>query len=132
MATLDIENLAPGDLLPALTPPPITRPALALFTGVFRTDSGELLGDGGPEAVGRDMLMAYLARLLTETVDQRRIRQFSARFVAAAHLGDVVTCSGRVAEIFDHDGERRARLELTTIGQDAEVKLAGEAIIVLD
>lgn len=138
MTPLRIERLAPGDLLPAADSISITQTALALFASAsldiaaVRPQWGDAAGDAQPAAVAHDMLMAHLGRLLTRWVDQRRIRQYSARFVAAAHVGDVVACAGRVAEIFDHDGEARARLELASIDQDANVKLAGEAVIALD
>ncbi|WP_413906096.1 hypothetical protein [Candidatus Skiveiella danica] len=43
--------------------------------------------------------MAYLNRLLTGWVDQRQIRSFSVRFPASAHLGNQITCPGRVVKI---------------------------------
>jgi hypothetical protein len=75
--------------------------------------------------------MAYLGRMLTGWVDQRRIRQFSARFVDVTHVGSGVTCTGKVIETFDFDGETRARVELMTVDQDDDIKIVGDAIIAL-
>jgi hypothetical protein len=42
-----------------------------------------------------------------------------------------LTCEGTVIELSEHNGERRAKLALTTRDQNGEIKLAGEAVIAL-
>ena len=59
------------------------------------------------------------------------IRSFSTRFAAITQLGAHLTCEGHVTELIDDEGERRARLALTTKDENGEIKLAGEAIIAL-
>jgi acyl dehydratase len=72
--------------------------------------------------------MAYLARVVTGWVPQRAIRGLSTRFVAITHVGDRITCSGRVVEKL---AGRQVRLVLTAQDQAGVVKLAGEAIVEL-
>jgi acyl dehydratase len=73
--------------------------------------------------------MAYLGRLLTDTVPIDRIRSFSTRFLAITRLGDVLTGTGIVEERFAEGGERRARIRLELVDQHGEVKLAGQAVV---
>jgi len=77
------------------------------------------------------LVMAYLGQALTDAVPPSRIRSFSTRFAAITQLGAKLTCEGTVAELLEHNGEKRARLALTTKDQTGEIKLAGEAVIAL-
>ena len=60
-----------------------------------------------------------------------KLRGFSTRFVAITQLGAKLTCEGTVTELFAENGERRARLALTTRDDRGEVKLEGSAVIAL-
>jgi acyl dehydratase len=64
-------------------------------------------------------------------VPQSALRSYLVRFAAITHVGDVITCSGRVVEKFVQDGEQRLRLQLETVNQDGETKLSGEAVVAL-
>jgi acyl dehydratase len=75
--------------------------------------------------------MAYLGRLLTNWVDQRQLRGFAVRFVGITHLGHRITCSGKVVEKFESDGEQRLKVELQTANQYGDVKILGDAVIAL-
>jgi acyl dehydratase len=75
--------------------------------------------------------MAYLGRLLTDWVPQSALRGYTVRFAAITQVGDSITCSGTVLEKFEQDGERRVRLQVSTVNQDGEVKLTGEALVAL-
>ena len=77
------------------------------------------------------LVMAYLGQALTDAVAPSRIRSFSTRFAAITQLGATLTCEGTVAELFEHGGEKRARIALTTRDEAGETKLAGEAVIAL-
>ena len=52
-------------------------------------------------------------------------------FDAITQLGARLTCEGHVSELVEHNGERCAKLALTTKDENGEIKLSGEAIIVL-
>ena len=77
------------------------------------------------------LVMAYLGQALTDVVPPSRLRSFTTRFVAITQLGAKLTCEGTVTEIFAEDGERRARLALTTRDDRGEIKLEGSAIVAL-
>jgi len=87
---------------------------------------------GMPDVFAHGMLSAaWLGRLLTDWVPQAAIRSLDIRFAAITHVGERITCTGRVAEVFTDNGRRCARLQLATANQDGMVKLTGEALVAL-
>lgn len=136
MASIDFDGLRVGDRLNALSTAPVSRLDLALYCGAsgdhnpIHVDIDYARAAGMEDVFAHGMLsMAYLGRVLTDNVPQHLLRAFGVRFVAITHVGDSVTCDGEVTEIFDADGERRARLALTSRNQHGETKLTGEAVI---
>ena len=118
--------------------PPITRHRLALYCGAsgdhnpIHVDLDFAKQAGFPDVFSHGMLvMGYLGQALTDAVAPSRIRSFSTRFAAITQLGAVLTCEGKVTELIEHAGEKRAKLALTVKDEHGEVKLAGEAIIAL-
>lgn len=127
-----------GDSLPSFETPPISRLALALYCGAsgdhnpIHVDSDFARSAGVPDVFAHGMLsMAWLGRLLTHWVAQPAIRTFSVRFLSITHVGESITCAGKVVEKFEHDGERCVRLEVSTTSQGGQAKLVGEAVVVL-
>jgi len=118
--------------------PPITRHTLALYCGAsgdhnpIHVDIDFAKTAGFPDVFAHGMLaMAYLGQALTDAVPPDRIRRLSTRFQAITQLGASLTCDGVVTELFEAEGERRARLSLTARDEKDEVKLAGETIVAL-
>lgn len=138
MQALTFESVSVGDALPAFETPPISRLALALYCGAsgdhnpIHVDMDFAREAGQDDVFAHGMLsMAYLGRLLTNWVPQLSLREYGVRFMAITHVHDRVTCSGTVVGKFEADGERRVRLELTTVDQHGEIKLRGDAIVAL-
>lgn len=138
MNTLTFDVVEIGDILPLLTLEPINRTTLALFAGAsgdhnqVHIDTDYARKAGMPDVFAHGMLsMAYLGRLLTRWVDQRQLREFGVRFVGITHLGHQVTCTGRVVDKFEVDGERRVKLEIQTANQYGEPRVVGEAVVAL-
>jgi len=134
----DLVNLKIGDALPAFTTEPVSRLALALYCGAsgdhnpMHVDIDFAKAGGSPDVFAHGMLsMAYLGRLLTNWVPQRQLREYGVRFTAITQVGDAITCSGQVTELFEVNGERRARLSLQTANQHGQVKLSGDAVVAL-
>ena len=127
-----------GDVLPPFTTPPVSRLMLALYCGAsgdhnpMHVDTDYARAGGAPDVFAHGMLsMALLGRLLTDWVAQRQLRDFSVRFVAITQVGEQITCSGSVSELFEIDGQPRARLSLQAANQHGQIKLAGDAVIAL-
>ncbi|HMO46417.1 MAG TPA: MaoC family dehydratase [Rubrivivax sp.] len=138
MKELNYDKVQVGDSLPPLPLPAVDRTTLALFAGAsgdhnaIHIDIDYARKAGMADVFAHGMLsMAWLGRLLTQWVDQRRLRAFSVRFIGITHLGHVVTCSGRVAEKFEAEGERRIRLEIQTANQYGDIKILGDAVVAL-
>lgn len=138
MPTWNLATLQPGDELPAFETEPISRLTLALYCGAsgdhnpIHVDSDFARAAGQPDVFAHGMLsMAYLGRLLTNWAPPEALREYGVRFVAITHVGDTVRCSGRVTELFEVDGERRARLSLATHNAQGEARLSGDAVLAL-
>jgi acyl dehydratase len=127
-----------SELTPVVTQP-ISRYTLAMFAGgsgdhnPMHIDTDFAHSFGMPDVFAHGMLsMAYLAQVLTRSFDQRAIRSYGVRFVSITPVKATVTCTGKVTEIFEADGERRARLALTATIDGGVVTLQGDAVVALN
>lgn len=137
--TKALNELQPGDAIPELTKPAISRTQLALFAGAsgdhnpIHLDDEEAKKGGLPGVIAHGMLnMAFLSQLLTGFVPQSRIRDFRARFVGMTKPGDVITCSGEVTGREEAGGETVIDLKINAHTQDDVVVLDGTARIAVD
>lgn len=138
MNELTYQNVRVGDELTSFTTAPISRLALALYCGAsgdhnpIHVDTDFAKKAGMDDVFAHGMLsMAYLGRLLTNWAPQTALREYSVRFVAITHVGDAITCTGKVVEKLVKNGEQCVRVELTTLNQDGQIKLKGEATLAL-
>ncbi|MGQ7935000.1 MaoC family dehydratase [Paraburkholderia sp. D1E] len=136
MMNMSYETIEVGQALPELVLPPINRTTLALYAGAsgdhnpIHIDIDVARRAGMPDVFAHGMLsMAYLGRLLTNWVPQKQIREFNARFTGITHLGHVITCSGKVTEKNERDGERLIKVQLQTANQFGELRIIGDALI---
>lgn len=127
-----------GTEIPPLELPPISRFTLALYAGAsgdhnpIHIDSDFAKQAGMPDVFAHGMLsMAYLGRMLTNWQPQAQLRKFGNRFAAITQLQDVITCSGKVVELLDRDGEILARCEIQAAKATGEQTLVGEALVAI-
>ena len=135
---LTFDSVSVGDTLSPLALPPVTRAMLALYAGAsgdhnpIHIDSEFARSAGMPDVIAHGMLlMAWLGRLVTNWAPQRDLREFGVRFTAITHVGERITCTGRVAEKEERDGERLVRIEVKTRNDAGEVKVVGDAWVAL-
>ena len=133
---LDWNALQPGDALPPLELPPISRLDLALYCGAsgdhnpIHVDIDFAKSAGMPDVFAHGMLSAaWLARLLTNWVPQPAIRSLDVRFAALSHVGERISCTGSVAEKFEHEGRRSVLLKVASANANGVIKLSGEALV---
>jgi acyl dehydratase len=134
----DFHRFTVGDSIPPLVLPAVARRTLALYAGASGDDNpihidldfARAAGAGDVFAHGM-LSMAYLGRLLTNWVPQSRLRSFNARFTAITRIGEALTCTGVIAEKIERDGEKRVRLDLAVTSESGEVKVIGQAMVVL-
>jgi acyl dehydratase len=136
--TETILDLQVGDRLSEVTFGPISRATLALYAGAsgdhnpIHIDSDMAKASGMPDVFAQGMLtFGVLARVPVAAVGLERLRSFGARFVSMTQIHDVITCAGEVTELFEVNGERRARVAVTATAQDGRKTLTGEAVVAL-
>lgn len=132
------KNVQVGDTLPTLRLPPVNRTMLALFAGgsgdhvPLHIDTDFARRAGMPDVFAHGMLgMAWIGRLVTAWAPQSALRSFNVRFVAITHLGNEPVLTGKVIELVEQDGERRAKLEVQMANQYGQAKILGEALVAL-
>ena len=132
------ESLKVGDEIPTLNIPPVSRHTLALYCGAsgdhnpIHVDLDYAKSAGMDDVIAHGMLSAgYLARMLTDWVPQSAIRSIKNRFTAMTHIGDSVTCTGKVVEKFEKGNEKLVRLEMQAHTPEAQTIIA-EAVIALE
>ncbi len=132
---LDLKALRPGDSLPSLELPPLTRHTLALYCGAsgdhnpIHVDIDFARSAGLPDVIAHGMLSAaWLGRMLTNWVPQSAIRSLDIRFSAPTQVGERITCTASVSEALDH----AVRLQLETRNEHGQVKLSGQAMVAVD
>ena len=117
---------------------PISRHTLALYCGAsgdlnpMHVDIDFAKASGYDDVFSHGMLvMGYLGQAVTDAFAPASLRSLKTRFASVTQLGARITCEGRIAELLDHDGERRARISLTATDETGSVKLSGEAVMAL-
>lgn len=135
---ISFDAVTVGDVLPELTLPPVDRTMLALFAGAsgdhnpVHIDLDVARRAGMPDVFAHGMLgMAWLGRVVTGWVPQAQLRALDVRFVGIIHLGNIITCTGTIAEKREEDGERRVRVALGGRNQFDQTKIKGEALVAL-
>ena len=135
---LHYDQVQVGDALPAFETPPLSRLTLALYCGAsgdhnpIHVDIDFARQSGMPDVFAHGMLsMAWLGRVLTNWVPQQDLLEYSVRFAAITHVGERITCAGKVVEKLERAGRRCVRVELSTTNQDGLLKLAGEAVLAI-
>ena len=138
MSIPKFESLQVGDEIPALEIPPVTRHTLALYCGAsgdhnpIHVDLDYAKSSGLDDVIAHGMLTAgYIARMLTDWVSQSSIRSINNRFTAMTHIGERITCTGKVVEKFEDGNEKLVRLEMQANTPEAQTIIA-EAVIALE
>jgi acyl dehydratase len=136
MSFAPFDSIAIGDELPELALSAVTRTNLALFAGAsgdhnpIHIDLDIARKSGMPDVFGQGMLsMAWLCRMLTNWAPQSCLRKVDVRFTGITHLGNAITCRGKVVDLLEVDAERCVRVEISTTNQYGQIKIAGDALI---
>lgn len=127
-----------GTELPPVETGPITRAMLALFAGASGDHNPIHIDTDFARAAGFDDVFAHgmvpmglLGRVLVDRFGQERLRSFGGRFRRITPVHARPLCHGRVEEIVEVDGERRARLALWVAIDDGDPVITGSAEVAL-
>ena len=130
------DSLNVGDKIPGLKTPSVSRHTLALYCGAsgdhnpIHVDLDFAKSSGLDDVIAHGMLSAgYLAQMLTNWVPQSALKSFNNRFTAMTQIGDTVSCSGKIVEKFEKDGEKFIRLELYTNTPQAQTIVAEAGVV---
>jgi acyl dehydratase len=129
-------NVQQGDDLPGVTFPAISRTTLALFAGAsgdhnpIHIDIDYVRKAGLDDVFAHGMLsMAYLGQVVTRWAPADRLRHWGVRFLAITPVNAAVSCEAKVVEVFEAEGERRARIRISARTDAGVETLAGEAVV---
>jgi acyl dehydratase len=132
------EDINVGDSIPSITKPAISHLQLALYAGAgadhnpIHVDEEAAKAGGLPGIIAHGMLpLGFLGQLLTQWVPQRHVRSLSARFIAMAFPGDVITCNGKVAGKREDAGQKLVDVEIVAQNQKGENIQLGKATVAL-
>ena len=132
------EDLKVGDAIPSIAKPAISHLQLALYAGAgadhnpIHVDEEAAKAGGLSGIIAHGMLpLGFLGQLLTHWVPQRQVRGLSARFVAMAFPGDVITCSGKITGKRVEAGDKLVDLEIAAKNQKGENIQLGKATVAL-
>lgn len=132
----ELDKVSVGEKIPDLVIEPVTRSTLALYAGAS--------GDHNPIHIDLDfarkagmndvfahgmLIMAYLGRAITNIAPQSSLRNFNVRFSSITNVGNVLTCSGQVKKIYNHDNKRLVVLDLMVADGTGDIKVSGTATI---
>lgn len=127
-----------GEVIPSLVMPPVNRTILALYAGAsgdhnpIHIDLDVAKAAGMPDVFAQGMLsMAWLGRMLTDWQPQSKLRQFKTKFSAITKLRDEITCSGKVVDIIEKNGEMIAICQIQAANVKGELTLTGEALVAI-
>ncbi len=137
-AKLSAEDVKVGDTIPTFTTAPVTHLQLVRYAGAsgdfnpLHTDSkiGEMIGTGGIIAHGM-LIMGFVGQMLSDYVGPQALRKFGVRFKGMTRLDDVITCSGKITEKYEVDGETRIAGTLQAADQNGDVKVSGTFVAAL-
>ncbi len=132
------ESLKEGDEIPSLKIMPVTRHTLALYCGAsgdhnpIHVDLDYAKSVGLDDVIAHGMLsVGFLGRMLTNWVPQSDIRSINNRFTAMTHIGDSITCTGKVVEKFEQGNEKLVRIEMQASTPKSQTIIA-EAVIAFE
>ena len=138
MNMIDVEDISIGMSLPMLVLPPISRHTLAVYCGAsgdhnpIHVDIDFAKEFGLDDVIAHGMLvMSYLGRMLTSWAPPKMLKSFESRFLTMTHVGDIITVKGKVVNKLLVNNKWVIDLDLEARDQSGEVKLSGNASIVL-
>lgn len=135
---LYFEDVQVGDTIPKLTTSPVTHLQLVRYAGAsgdfnpLHTDPkiGEMIGTGGIIAHGM-LIMGFVGQMLSDYVGPQALRKFGVRFKGMTRIDDVITCSGKITEKYEANGETRIAGTLQAADQNGDVKVSGTFVAAL-
>ena len=75
--------------------------------------------------------MGFVGELLSDYVGPTALRKFGVRFRGMTRLDDEITCTGRITEKYEANGEARIAGKVQAADQNGDVKVSGTFVAAL-
>lgn len=134
---MEYGSLREGQEVQKFVKPPINKVQLARYAGAsgdynpihLDEEFARHAGMGG--VITHGMLnMGFLAQYASELAgDNAELVRLRVRFVAVSRPGDVITCSGKVAKLWEEGGARYATLDIWGEKAPGEAVTTGEVVL---
>ncbi|MEN6468865.1 MAG: MaoC/PaaZ C-terminal domain-containing protein [Smithella sp.] len=147
--TINFDAMNVGDAIPVYTSAPITRTQLVRYAGASGDFNPLHHDESFIRAIGMDTVIAHgmfimgiAGEAITSWIDNKNLRKFSVHFLSMTqpvNLDDfeqtkgraTITISGKVAEKYEENGERRIRCDIMARDAQGSRKLKGFFIAAL-
>ncbi|MGO9606770.1 MAG: MaoC/PaaZ C-terminal domain-containing protein [Candidatus Binataceae bacterium] len=131
-AKLKFDSVKVGDEIPKFVVEGVTRPDFVRYAGAsgdfvpLHYDQTFVEAAGIPTVFAQGMLTAgLLSKALTDWAGIGNVRQFKVRFATRVWPGDTVTCTGKVTNKLEKDGEKLVEGDLVVVNQRGEPAIRG-------
>jgi acyl dehydratase len=129
---LKFDSVKAGDEIPKFVVEGVTRPDFVRYAGAsgdfvpLHYDQSFVEAAGIPTVFAQGMFTAgLLSKALTDWCGIGNVRQFKVRFATRVWPGDVVTCTGKVTNKAEQNGEKIVEGELIVLNQKGEAAIRG-------
>ena len=137
MPQMEFETIQEGQRLEPYVKPAVTKVQLVKYAGAsgdynpLHTDDEFAQKVGMPGVIAHGMLvMGFLGEYVMKLAGTKSIPvNFKMRFGAVTRPGDAITSHAVVKKLYEEDGERFAKLELTAEKAPGQVVGYGEATV---
>jgi len=131
-AKLKYDSIKVGEDIPKVVVEGVTRPDFVRYAGAsgdfvpLHYDQTFVEAAGIPTVFAQGMFTAgLLSKALTDWAGIGNVRQFKVRFATRVWPGDTVTCTGKVTNKLEQDGEKLIEGDLIVINQKGEPAIRG-------
>ena len=129
---LKFDQIKVGDEIPKFVVEGVTRPDFVRYAGAsgdfvpLHYDQTFVEMAGIPTVFAQGMYTAgLLSKALTDWAGVGNVRQFKVRFATRVWPGDVITCTGKVTNKVEKDGEKLVEGDLVVLNQKGEPAIRG-------
>ncbi len=129
---LRFEQVKVGEEIPKFVVEGVTRPDFVRYAGAsgdfvpLHYDQTFVEAAGIPTVFAQGMFTAgLLSRAVTDYVGIGAVRMFKVRFATRVWPGDTVTCTGKVTNKYEKNGEKLIDGELIVLNQKGEPAIRG-------
>src|SRR5882757_6829839 len=131
-AKVKYDSVKVGDEIPKYVVEGVTRPDFVRYAGAsgdfvpLHYDQTFVEAAGIPTVFAQGMFTAgLLSKAVTDYVGVGNVRRFQVRFATRVWPGDVVTCTGKVTNKVEKDGEKQIEGDLIVMNQKGEPAIKG-------